>query len=34
MFEQGIWEIWRMERGKQDFGGDTGRKDATWIIQE
>jgi len=31
--EKGIWEVWRKERQKQDFGGDTGWKEATWNIQ-
>ena len=31
--EMGIWKVWGEERGKQDFGGDRGGKEATWNIQ-
>jgi hypothetical protein len=31
--EMGIWEVWGEERGKQDVGGDTIGKEATWNIQ-
>jgi len=31
--EMGIWDVWGMERGKQDFGGDTVGKEATCNIQ-
>ena len=31
--EIGIWKVWGEERGKQDFGGDRGGKEATWNIQ-
>jgi len=27
--ETGIWKVWGEERGKQDFGGNTGRKEET-----
>ena len=31
--EMSIWRVWSMERGKQDFGGGTVGKEATWNIQ-
>jgi hypothetical protein len=31
--EMSIWEFLSMERGKQDFGGGTVGKEATWNIQ-
>jgi hypothetical protein len=31
--EMSIWEVWYYDRGKQDFGGDTVGKKATWNIQ-
>ena len=31
--EKSIWKVRGEERGKQDFGGDTGGKEATWNIQ-
>jgi len=29
----GNWKVWGDERGKQEFGGCTGRKGAGWNIQ-
>jgi hypothetical protein len=31
--EMGIWGVWGEESEKQDFGGDTVGKEATWNIQ-